>query len=214
MAGVELRTHVFLDSMQPQFAAYVASTAKGYLPVAGQAALYVEIAPGIFINRITDVALKKTDVRPGIQVVERAYGLLEVHAHSQAEVLEAGRQILAHLELREEERLKPAIVSTQIITAVDDHQAMLINRNRSGSMLLGGQTLYILEVHPAGYVVLAANEAEKASPITLIEMRAFGAFGRLYLGGTEAHIQEASRAALNALDGVSGKRNPEGERHL
>lgn len=214
MAAVELRTHIFLDSMQPQFAAYVASTAKGYLPVAGQAALYVEIAPGIFINRITDVALKKTDVRPGIQVVERAYGLLEIHAHSQAEVLEAGRQILAHLELREEERLKPVVVSTQIITNVDDHQAMLINRSRSGQMLLGGQTLFILECHPAGYVTIAANEAEKASPISLIDMRAFGAFGRLYLGGTEAHIQEASRAALKAIEGVTGKKNPEAERHV
>lgn len=214
MAAVELRTHVFLDSMQPQFAAYVASTAKGYLPVAGQAALYVEVAPGIFINRITDVALKKTDVRPGIQVVERAYGLLEIHAHSQAEVLEAGRQILAHLELREEERLKPVVVSTQIITNVDDHQAMLINRSRSGQMLLGGQTLFILECHPAGYVTIAANEAEKASPISLIDMRAFGAFGRLYLGGTEAHIQEAARAALKAIEGVSGKKNPEAERHV
>jgi hypothetical protein len=214
MAAVELRTHIFLDSMQPQFAAYVASTAKGYLPVAGQAALYVEVAPGIFVNRITDVALKKTDVRPGIQVVERAYGLLEIHAHSQAEVLEAGRQILAHLELREEDRLKPAVVSTQIITNVDDHQAMLINRSRSGQMLLGGQTLFILECHPAGYVTIAANEAEKASPISLVDMRAFGAFGRLYLGGTEAHIQEASRAALKAIEGVSGKKNPEAERHL
>ena len=214
MAAVELRTHIFLDSMQPQFAAYVATTAKGYLPVAGQAALYVEVAPGIFVNRITDVALKKTDVRPGIQVVERAYGLLEVHAHSQAEVREAGRQILAHLELREEDRLKPAVVSTQIITNVDDHQAMLINRTRSGQMLLGGQTLYILECHPAGYVTIAANEAEKASPISLVDMRAFGAFGRLYLAGTEAHIQEAARAALKALEGVAGKKNAEAERHV
>lgn len=204
---VQLRTFTFLDSMQPQFASYVASTAKGYLPVSGQAALYVEIAPGIAINRITDIALKRTDVRPAVQIVERAFGLLEVHSESQAEVREAGRQILDYLEVDEKDRLKPKIMSSEIITAIDDYQAMLINRNRRGSMLLGGQTLYILEVHPAGYAVIAANEAEKASPITLIEVRPFGAFGRLYLGGTEAEITAAVKSVMDTLEGIDGKPN-------
>src|SRR5436190_17443408 len=181
----ELRTYCFLDILQPQFAAYIASTAKGYLPVEGQAALFVEVSPGIEINRVTDVALKKTDVRPGVQVVERANGLLEIHAFDQGEVREAGRAILESLGLEENERLKPKVVTSQTITSIDPYQAMLINRNRRGSMLLGGQTLYILECHPAGYASLAANEAEKASPITTVEVQPVGGFGRPWVGGTE-----------------------------
>ena len=204
---VQLRTFIFLDSMQPQFASFVATTARGYLPVRGQAALYVEIAPGIAINRVTDIALKATSVRPAVQVVERAFGLLEVHDESQAEVLEAGRHILAHLEAKETDRLKPKMLTSEIITGVDDYQTMLINRNRQGMMLLGGETLYILEVHPAAYATLAANEAEKASPIKLIHLQPYGAFGRLQLGGTESHIREAVAAIEGALADVEGKPN-------
>lgn len=205
---VELRTYVHLDVMQVQFASYIATVSRGYLPVARQASLVVEIAPGIAINQVTDVALKATGVQPGVQVVERAFGLLEIHSFDQGDVQQAGEAILNNLELTTADRLKPRIVSTQIITNVTDYQTMLINRTRYGSMLLGGQTLYILEVHPAGYAVLAANEAEKASPISLVEMRFFGAFGRLYLGGTEAEIREAAAAALAALESIDGRDNP------
>jgi ethanolamine utilization microcompartment shell protein EutS len=204
---VQLRTFAFLDSMQPQFASFVASTARGYLPIRGQAALYVEIAPGIAINRVTDIALKATSVRPAVQVVERTFGLLEVHHESQAEVLEAGRQILAFLKLAETDRLKPKLMTSEVITGIDDYQSMLINRNRQGMMLLGGETLYILEVHPAAYAVIAANEAEKASPIKLIHLQPYGAFGRLQLGGTEAHIREALVAIDKALADVDGRPN-------
>jgi ethanolamine utilization microcompartment shell protein EutS len=204
---VQLRAYTFLDSMQPQFASFVASTAKGYLPVRGQAALYVEIAPGIAINRVTDIALKNTSVRPAVQVVERSFGLLEVHDESQAEVLEAGRQILKFLEHEELDRLKPKIMTSEIITNIDDYQSMLINRNRRGNMLLGGETLYILECHPAAYAVLAANEAEKAAPVNLLHVQPYGAFGRLQLGGTESHIREAVDAIAATLDSVDGKPN-------
>ncbi|HZM00032.1 MAG TPA: hypothetical protein VFD43_07245 [Planctomycetota bacterium] len=204
---VQLRAYAFLDSMQPQFASFVASTARGYLPVRGQAALYVEIAPGIAINRVTDVALKRTSVRPAVQVVERAFGLLEVHDESQAEVLEAGRHILEFLGAAEGDRLKPKIMTSEVITGIDDYQSMLINRNRQGMMLLGGETLYILEVHPAAYATIAANEAEKASPIKLIHLQPYGAFGRLQLGGTEAHIREAEAAIHKALATVEGRAN-------
>lgn len=206
--SIELRSYIFIDIMQPQFAAFVASTARGYLPVAQQAALYVEIAPGIAINRITDVALKNTPVKPAVQVVERAFGLLEVHEFDQGAVRSAGEHILASLGLKVQDRLKPRIMTTQIITNVDDYQAMLINRgSRSGNMLLGGQTMYILEVLPAGYATVAANEAEKAAPISLIHLQPFGAYGRLWLGGTEADIAEAARAveaSLAAIDGREG----------
>ena len=204
---VQLRTYVFLDAMQPQFASFVASTAKGYLPVRGQAALYVEIAPGIAINRVTDIALKRTRVRPAVQVVERAFGLLEVHDESQAEVLEAGRQILEFLGHEERDRLQPKMLTSEIITGIDDYQSMLVNRNRSGMMLLGGETLYILEVHPAAYVTIAANEAEKAADIKLIDMRPYGAFGRLQLGGSESDIREAVTAIEKALGDIGGQPN-------
>lgn len=203
----ELRTFTFLDVLQPQFTAFVASTARGYLPVAEQAALYVEIAPGMDIQKVTDVALKHTDVRPAVQVVERAFGLLEVHSFDQGEVHEAGRAILGHLGVKEEDRLRPSIKTGTVITNVDPYQAMLINRMRQGHMLLAGETLYILEVHPAGYAAFAANEAEKASPISIVHVQPYGAFGRVYLGGTEAAIAEAEAAVKAALASVTGRDN-------
>jgi hypothetical protein len=194
-----------LDSLQPQLAAFMGSTAKGFLPVAGMASLFVEIAPGIAINRVTDVALKATKVKPAIQVVERAFGLLEVHEMDQGEVRSAGTAILKHLEVKEEDRIAPKIVSNQIIRSVESYQAQLVNRSRGGSMLIPGQSLFILETEPAGYVVYAANEAEKAANISLIEVRPFGAFGRLYLGGAESEIDSARDAAVKALNSLKGK---------
>lgn len=205
--AIELRAYTFLDSMQPAFAAYVGTTARGFLPVQGQAALYVEIAPGVAINRLTDVALKSADVRPGVQVVERAYGLLEVHADSQAQVLAAGRAVLEGIEKSETDRLRAKIMSSQVITNLDPDQAQLINRTRYGDMILGGETLYILEVHPAAYATIAANEALKASPVKLVDMQSFGAFGRLYLGGTESAIREAASAVTLSLEGIEGREN-------
>lgn len=203
--AVDLRTYVFLDSMQPQYASFIATIAQGFLPTQGMAALYVEIAPGIEINRITDIALKSNRVVPGMQIVERQFGMLEIHSESQAEIREAGRSILEALELKEEDRTKPTIVSSQIIRRVDDHQTQLINRMRHGNMILAGQTLYIMECEPAGYAALAANEAEKAANVNLLEVRTFGSFGRLYLGGEERDIDVGYRAAVAAVEGVSGK---------
>ena len=211
MADVQLRTYIFLDSMQPQFASFVASAAKGFQPLPGMAACYVEVAPGMAINEVMDVALKATEVQPAMMIVERAYGLLEIHSYSQANVREAGQAILDALGLKEEDRMKPKAVATQIIRKVDAHQAQLINRSRSGSMLLADQTLYILETDPAGYAVLAANEAEKSANITLIEVKPFGRFGRLYLGGEEKDIMVGSEAALAAINAVSGVQPSKGE---
>jgi hypothetical protein len=203
--AVDLRTYVFLDSMQPQYASFIATIAQGFLPTQGMAALYVEIAPGIEINRITDIALKSNRVVPGMQIVERQFGMLEIHSESQAEIRQAGAAILDALELKEDDRTKPTIVSSQIIRRVDDHQTQLINRMRHGNMILAGQTLYIMECEPAGYAALAANEAEKAADINLLEVRTFGSFGRLYLGGEERDIDVGYQAAVAAIEGVSGK---------
>ena len=205
MNHVDLRAYVFLDSLQPQFAAFLATVAQGYLPKARQASLFVEISPGIEINRITDIALKSTQVTPGMQIVERLYGMLEIHSDSQADVRAAGRAILEALELREEQRRKPVVVSSQVIRHLDDYQTQLINRMRHGNMILGGQTLYILECEPAAYSALAANEAEKAAEINILEVRSFGSFGRVYLGGEERDIDVGYRAAVRAVGGVSGR---------
>jgi hypothetical protein len=191
--------------MQPQYASFIATIAQGFLPTQGMAALYVEIAPGIEINRITDIALKSNRVVPGMQIVERQFGMLEIHSESQAEIRQAGAAILDALELKEDDRTKPTIVSSQIIRRVDDHQTQLINRMRHGNMILAGQTLYIMECEPAGYAALAANEAEKAANINLLEVRTFGSFGRLYLGGEERDIDVGYRAAVAAIEGVTGK---------
>ena len=160
--GVELRSYVYLDRLQPQHAAYIGTVALGFLPLPGDASLWIEISPGIEINRITDVALKSAVVRPGVQFVERLYGLLEIHATNQGETKAAGRAILDALGVKREDSLKPKVVSSQIIRNIDPYQAQIINRNRRGQMLLAGETLYVLEVQPAAYAALAANEAEKS----------------------------------------------------
>ena len=202
---VTLRTYVFLDSLQPQLSSFIGSTARGFLPVAGMASLFVEISPGIAINRVTDVALKATSVKPAVQVVERAFGLLEVHDEMQAEVRQAGKAILDFLKLTEEDRLKPKIISEETIRGIEPYHAQLINRNRNGSMIIPGESLYILETEPAGYCAFAANEAEKAANINLVEVRPFGAYGRLYLGGSESEIDSAAEAAIKAIQGLKGK---------
>lgn len=202
---VDLRSYVFLDNLQLQHAAFLGTVARGFLPLPGDASLWIEISPGIEINRITDVALKSTDVRPGMQVIERLYGLLEVHSPSQASVRAAGAAILEELGVSESDRLKPKVISSQIIRNLDPHQTQLINRVRHGQMILAGQTLYVMEVAPAAYAALAANEAEKRANLNILEVRAIGSFGRIYLGGDERDIMAGYQAAIDAIEGVSGR---------
>ena len=205
--GVELRSYVYLDNLQPQHAAYMGTVAQGFLPLPGDTSLWIEISPGIEINRITDVALKSASVRPGVQMVERLYGLLEVHSSSQGETRTAGAAILAALGVKRDEGLKPRVVSSQIIRNVDAYQTQMINRTRRGQMLLAGQTLYVLEVEPAAFAALAANEAEKAAAINILAVNAVGSFGRLYLGGQEQDILAGADGALAAIENVAGRVN-------
>lgn len=202
---MDLRSYVFLDNLQPQYAAFLGTVAQGFLPIAHMASLYVEISPGIEINRITDIALKSTRVTPGMQIVERLYGLLEIHSESQGDVRQAGQAVLDALGLTEEDRWKPKIYSSQVIRRIDDHQTQLINRMRHGNMIIPGQTLYVMEVAPAAYAALAANEAEKSAEINILEVRSFGSFGRVYLGGEERDIEVGWRAAVDAIESVTGK---------
>jgi hypothetical protein len=205
MADVTLRAYVFLDSLQPQLAAFIGTTARGFLPVAGEASMFIETAPGLIINRIIDVALKATQVTPAIMVVERAFGLLEIHHRDKGQVLNGGQAVLDFLTLRETDRIRPRVVSDQVIRAVEPYHAQVINKIRYGDMLLAGESLFILESEPAGYIAFAANEALKAARIKLIDASLFGAFGRLYLSGPEAQIDAARDAALRAMGTVSGQ---------
>lgn len=202
---INLRTYSILDSLQPQMASFISTVSKGFLPVADQACCVIEIAPGIEINRLLDVALKKTNVLPGMQVVERSYGMLEIHSDEQGDIRAAGEAILDEIGQVEENRMRPKVLTSQLIKNVTDHHAQMINRTRHGHMLLKGDTLYVLEIEPAGYAFYAANEAEKGANINLIEVRGIGAFGRVYLGGEESDIIEARNIIETKLSEISGK---------
>jgi hypothetical protein len=205
MNNVDLRTYVFLDSLQYQMASFISTVSRGYYPVAEQACCVMEIAPGIEINRLTDIALKATNVAPGLQVVERSFGLLEVHSDEQADARQAGEAVLRELGKTEADRMKPHVLTSQLIRHVTDHHAQLINRIRYGNMVLRGDTLYILELEPAGYAYYAANEAEKASHINIINVQGFGRFGRVYIAGEEAEVIESQAIAEARLASVSGR---------
>ena len=201
----DLRSYVYLDRLQPQVAAYVGANARGYIPVPGMAAMLVEISPGVLINEVADAALKSANIRPGLMVVERHFGVLEFHSQAQADVKHAGKAVLKTLKLTEKDRLKPAVLSSQIIHKVNAYHSQMVNVSRLCSMLLPGQDLYILEVQPAGYVLLAANEAEKNANITLVDCRVYGAVGRLYLGGKQSDVERAGNAAETAINRLTGK---------
>ncbi len=203
--SVDLRTYIVLDSLQPQLTTFIGKTSRGFLPLPGMASLFVEIAPGIAINRLTDVALKATRAIPAIQVVERAFGLLEVHHEEQGEVRQAGSAILDGIGLTEEDRMKPRVLTTQIIRSIEPYQSQILNRTSQGNMVLPGQSLFIFECEPAGYAAFAANEAEKAANVFLNNVRPFGAFGRLYLCGSESEIDSAAEAATAAIESVTGR---------
>jgi hypothetical protein len=201
----ELRSYVYLDRLQPQFAAYMGANSRGFLPISGMAAIIIEIAPGVIINQITDVALKSANVRPGLMVVERYFGVLEFHSPAQAEVQQAGDAVLKMLGVEQEGRIKPKILISQIIHKVNPYHAQMVNVSRLCSMLLPGEDMYILEVQPSAYIAYAANEAEKSSQITLVDCRVFGAVGRLYIGGKRSDVERAGGAAEAAINSIAGK---------
>ena len=211
MAQTQLRAYVFLDSLQPQLAAHICTTCRGYFPVPHVASLFVEIAPGMAIHQVMDTALKGTAVQPATLVVERAFGMIEVHHEDQGEVRSAGDLILKHLGASESDRVKPRVISSTIIRAIEPMHAMIIDKIRFGSMIEPGKSLFILETEPAAYAVLAANEAEKAADVRLIDVTPFGAFGRLYMAGDESQIDSAAAAATAAVQAITGKEGQRGD---
>ena len=194
-----LRSFIFLDQLQPQTMCSLGSWIRGSLPRRNMAAQIIEVAPGIDIEALTDIALKEANVQGGILVVERQYGYLEIHSRDISAVKASAAAVLAEMGKSPDEAIKPKILSSKIISRIDPGHAFLINRNKGGSMLLAGESLYVLECEPAAYAILACNEAEKAANIKLVDYRIIGATGRLYLSGTEAEVNAAARAAEQAL---------------
>jgi microcompartment protein CcmL/EutN len=202
---IKLRTYVYIDSLQPQLAEYMATVSQGFLPIPGDACLWIEVSPGMAVHRLTDMALKSTRVHLAQQVVERAYGSMVIHQRDQSDVRTAGEMLLYSMGARQSDREPCKVAWQEIIRGMTPDHTVLINRqNRRGSMILPGQSMFILETEPAGYVVYAANQAEKAASITLIDVRAVGAFGRLTLSGTEGNVDEAAAAAIAAVRNPSG----------
>jgi ethanolamine utilization microcompartment shell protein EutL len=199
-----MRAYAYIDSMQPEFAAYVGATVQGSPPVAGMAELWIEVAPANEAFRLMDVALKAADVQPATQYIEREFGLLELHSFSQSEVLAAADAIFAVTGLTKNDRVRPKLASSQVVTNVDPFQAQLINKMRRGSLLVPGQTLLIMEVEPAAYITLAANEAEKAAAISQVYVSNVGRFGRYFAAGSDSEIEAARLSAIAAIE-AAGK---------
>lgn len=197
----QLRTYAFIDSMQPQYAAFLAAELNGDVPLTKMAELWIEFAPGSEVYNLLDVALKDSDVKPGLQMVEREFGVLEIHSFDLEAVKDAGEIILKACGLEISQKLEPSVVSSKIINKVNPYQAQQINKMRRGTILLPGKAMLVFEVEPAAYIVLAANEAEKACNVQLVHFNPFGRFGRLFLSGTEAEIKSAKEAAIAAIKG-------------
>jgi ethanolamine utilization microcompartment shell protein EutS len=194
----ELRSFIFIDQMQPQTMCYLGTWIKGSLPRSGVAAQVIEVAPGLDIEPLTDVALKHAEVRAGVLVVERQYGYLEIHGPT-AQVRAAGTAVLEELGADEKDATRPQVLASEIVTMLDPQHAFLVNRNKIGSMALPGESLFVLEMQPASYAILATNEAEKAARVKVVDYRMIGATGRVYLSGREADVRQAADAAQQAL---------------
>jgi ethanolamine utilization microcompartment shell protein EutS len=197
----ELRSFIFLDQLQPQTMCFLGTWIRGRLPRTNMAAQIIEVAPGLDIEPLTDVALKNDDVQAGILIVERQFGYLELHSRSTAAVQSAGAAILEALGASASDATPPTILASKTITRIDGQHAFLVNRNKGGSMALPGESLFVLEVQPASYAILATNEAEKAADIKIVDYRMIGATGRVYLSGTEADVRTAAEAAIGILEG-------------
>lgn len=202
----ELRSFIFIDQLQPQTLSYMSTWMRGSLPRANMAAQIIEVAPGLDIEALTDIAVKHTDVRAGILVVERQFGYLEFHSRDTAAVKASASAILDSLHADVSDAKPPEILGSKVITNIDHQHAFLINRNKLGSMIIAGEALYTLEMQPASYAVIAANEAEKAANIKIVDYRMIGANGRVYLAGREAEIPAAREAAENALHSLGAGR--------
>jgi hypothetical protein len=207
--GIELRVYLPIPSLQRQFAAYLGTPtrARGYPPAEGDHALIVEVAPGLAVERITDLALRaEPGVEPGILFVERHFGVLEVHSRDSDEVARAGQAVLAGIGQHAADQLRPRLLYADVIEDITDRQAVVINRSRQASMIMPGQSLLVCEMAPALFAAVAANEAERAAPEnTLVDVNMIGASGRLYLAGTTDGVLRSRAAIEKLLASVKGR---------
>ena len=207
--GPELRVYLLVEELQRQFAAYLGTPtrARGYPPFEGQHSLIIEVAPGLAIERVIDLALKSSpDVEPGILFVERQFGVLEIHASSKATVESAGQAILDGIGAQASDQLRPRTLYSDVIENITDQHAIILNRNRQASMVMPGQTLLVYEMTPALFATVAANEAEKAAPdVTLVDVQMIGAAGRVYMAGSLESVNRARVAIAAALDSIQGR---------
>ncbi len=205
----DLRVYLTLETLQPQFAAYLGTPtrARGYPPFAGQHALIIEVAPGLMIERVIDLALKADpDLEPGILFVERQFGILELHGSDPAALKLAGQAVLQGLGLDAGDQLAAKILYTDVIEDIADQHAVIINRTRQASMVLPGQTLLIVEMVPALYAAAAANEAKKAAPgLTLVDVQMIGAAGRVYMSGTTEDVRTGLAEIERVLGSIKGR---------
>lgn len=205
----ELRVYLLLEDLQRQFAAYLGTPtrARGYPPFEGQHSLIVEVAPGLAIERVTDLALRAVpSVEPGILFVERQFGVLEVHGADLEDVRRAGAAILDGLGAKATDQLRPRVLYSDVIEDVTDQHAVIINRNRQASMLMPGQTLLVVEMTPALFATVAANAAEKVAPeVTLVDVSMIGAAGRVYMAGSTEDVLRARDEIARVLHEVEGR---------
>ncbi len=196
----ELRTLTFIDSLQPQLAQYIAKDNRVYDPAEYDAALLIEIAPAMEIHSMIDIALKNTAVRLGSVVTERVFGLMMAHHHDQGEIKEAGKVVLRETELNENDRSEVKILTEKTIRSIEQDHAIMFTGLAKGNMVLAGESVFILEATPAAYLMIACNEALKAANVKLIDIKPFGATGRLIMSGQEAEIDSSAEAAIRILD--------------
>lgn len=202
---MQLRTFVLVDQMQPQYAAFTGKRTLGMIPIEGDAQIYMEISPAAEVYRVMDIALKTTNVQPGYLNMGREYGFLEIHSSHQEAVKYTGEKALESLELTETDRIKPRVLSANLTTGIHPYEAQLINARNAGGLILAHQTICVIEVVPAAYIVLAANEAEKAARITLNHYTSNGAYGRLMISGTESAVRQSRDAAIQAIESLEGQ---------
>ena len=202
---MQLRTYVLVDSMQPQYAAFTGKRTLGMIPVEGDAQLYIEISPAAEVYQVMDVALKTTDVEPGYLNMGREFGFLEIHSSHQEAVQFTGKKALESIGLKETDRLKPKVLSSNMTSGIHPHEAQLINARNAGGLVLAYETFCVIEVVPAAYIVLAANEAEKAARITLNHYTSSGAYGRLMISGTDSAVRQSRDAAVAAIASLKGR---------
>jgi len=205
----ELRVYLLVENLRPQFAAYMGTPtrARGYPPLEGSNSLIIEVAPGLAIERVIDLALKSVpSVEPGILFVERQFGVLELHGYDLAELKRAGAAVLAGIGCKAADQLKPRVLFSDIIEDVTDQHAVIINRNRQASMIMPGETLLVVEMVPALFAAVAANEAEKAAPEnTLVDVQMIGAAGRVYISGGVPSVTKARERITQVLEAVEGR---------